>query len=158
MEQLLPQLKAAGYKCIEERDFANALLAFRKVVELDYKDINARFVYAQLLDNGSHKTRAEARDLMLSILDEHPEIFNEATEGNLNLIRHAAVRCAQVGPFTRSIDLFRRLAQASNRAADYFQLSEILTQGDFLEESVASLERRSRSIRHCSTSRAIAKP
>ncbi len=141
VEQLLPQLKAAGYKCIEEKDFANALLAFRKIVELDSKDINARFVYAQLIDNGSHKTRAEARDLMLSILDEYPAILDEPTEGNLHLIRNAAVRCAQVGPFARAIELWRRLAQSSNKAVDYFQLSEILTQGDFLEESVASLEK-----------------
>jgi len=141
VEQLLSQLKAAGYKCIEEKDFANALLAFRKIAELDSKDINARFVYAQLMDNGSHKTRAEARDLMLSILDEYPAILDEPTEGNLNLIRHAAVRCSQVGPFNRAIELWRRLAQQSNQAVDYFQLSEILTQGDFLEEAVASLEK-----------------
>ena len=100
VEQLLSQLKAAGYKCIEEKDFANALLAFRKIAELDRKDINARFVYAQLMDNGSHKTRAEARDLMLSILDEYPAILDEPTEGNLNLIRHAAVRCSQGGHST----------------------------------------------------------
>src|SRR5215813_6060199 len=77
VKQLLPQLKAAGYKCIEDKDFANALLAFKKIVELDGSDVNARFVYAQLIDNGSHKTRAEARDLMLSILDEYPEILNQ---------------------------------------------------------------------------------
>ena len=141
VEQLLPQLKAAGYKCIEEKDFANALLAFRKIVELDRNDVNARFVYAQLVDNGSHKTRAEARDLMLAILDEYPVILNEPTEGNLNLIRNAALRCAQVGPFDKAIELWRRLARSSNQAVDYFQLSEILTQGDFLEESVASLEK-----------------
>src|SRR5215475_13540621 len=107
IEQLLPQLKAAGYKCIEDKDFANALLAFKKIVELDGKDINARFVYAQLLDNGSHKTRAEARDLMLSILDEYPVILDEPTEGNLHLIRNAAVRCSHVGPFPKAIELFR---------------------------------------------------
>jgi len=141
VEQLLPQLKAAGYKCIEEKDFANALLAFGKIVELDNSDVNARFVYAQLIDNGSHKTRAEARDLMLSILDEYPAILAEPTEGNLHLIRNAAVRCSHVGPFSKAIELFRRLAHGSNKAGDYFQLSEILTQGDFLEEAVASLEK-----------------
>jgi hypothetical protein len=78
---------------------------------------------------------------MLSILDEHSEIFDNPTDGNLNLIRNAAVRCSHVGPFTRSIELFRKLAHASNRAHDYFLLSEILTQGNFFEESVASLEK-----------------
>ena len=138
---LLEQLKAAGYKCIEQKDFANALLAFRKIVELDARDVNARFVYAQLIDDGSHRKRAEARDLMLSILDEHPAIFDQPTDGNLHLIRNAAVRCSHVGPFARAIELFRRLALASNKASDYFQLSEILTQGDFFEESVSSLEK-----------------
>lgn len=141
LEPLLEQLKAAGYQCIEQKDFANALLAFKKIVELDGKDINARFVYAQLIDDGSHKRRAEARDLMLSILDEHPAIFDQPTDGNLHLIRNAAVRCSHVGPFAKAIELFRRLAHASNKASDYFQLSEILTQGDFFEESVSSLEK-----------------
>jgi tetratricopeptide (TPR) repeat protein len=141
VEPLLDQLKAVGYKCIEERDFANALLAFKKVIELDGKDINARFVYAQLIDDGSHKRRAEARDLMLSILDEHPQIFASPTDGNLHLIRSAAIRCSHVGPFAKAIELFRKLAHASNLAGDYFQLSEILTQGDFFEEAVSSLEK-----------------
>lgn len=141
IESLLEQLKAAGYKCIEDKDFASALAAFRKIVELDAKDINARFVYAQLIDDGSHRKRAEARDLMLSILNEHPAILDQPTEGNLHLIRNAAVRCSHVGPFARSIELFRKLALSSNKASDYFLLSEILTQGDFFEESVASLEK-----------------
>jgi len=141
LEELLGRLKVAAYKCLEEKDVANARLAFEKIVSLDGKDINARFVYAQLIDTGSHKTRAEARDLMLSILDEHPEILDTPTEANLNLIRNAAIRCSHVGPFSRSIELFRKLAQGSNQARDYFLLSEILTQGNFFEESVASLEK-----------------
>jgi tetratricopeptide (TPR) repeat protein len=138
---LLDQLKQAGYKCIEDKDLVSARAAFKKIVELDNKDINARFVYAQLIDDGSHKKRAEARDLMLSILDEHPEIFDNPTDGNLNLIRNAAVRCSHVGPFSKSIELFRKLAHASNKANDYYLLSEILTQGNFFEESVSSLEK-----------------
>lgn len=141
VESLLAQLKAAGFKCIEEKDFANALLAFQKIIELDKTDVNSRFVYAQLIDDGSHKMRAEARDLMLSILDEHPTIFDHPTDGNLNLIRNVAIRCGHVGPFPKAIELFRKLALMSNRAGDYFQLSEILTHGDFFEESVASLEK-----------------
>src|SRR5262249_44202174 len=141
VESLLPQLKAAAYKCIEDKDFGNALLAFRKIMELDKTDINARFAYAQLIDDGSHKRRAEARDLMLSILDEHPEILSNPTDGNLNLIRNVAVRCSHVGPFPKAIELFRKLAHGSNKAGDYFLLSEILTQGDFFEEAVASLEK-----------------
>jgi tetratricopeptide (TPR) repeat protein len=138
---LLVQLKEAGYKSFQDRDFASALAAFSKIVELDSADINARFVYAQLINDGSHKKRAEARDLMLSILDQHPHILNQPTEGNLHLIRNAAILCSFIGPFARAIDLFRRLAHASNLAGDYFQLSEILTQGDFFEESVAALEK-----------------
>jgi tetratricopeptide (TPR) repeat protein len=138
---LLEQLKEAGYKCIEDKDFVSARAAFAKIVELDRRDINARFVYAQLIDDGTHRRTAEARDMMLSILDEHPEIFDNPTDGNLNLIRGAASRCSHVGPFNRSIELFRKLARASNRAVDYYLLSEILTQGNFFEESVASLEK-----------------
>jgi len=141
LEPLLAQLKAAGYKCIQDNDMANARLAFEKIVALAPTDVNARYVYARLIDDGTHKKTAEARDLMLSILDEHPEIFANPTDGNLDLIRQAAVRCGHVGPFSRSIELSRKLAQASNKASDYFRLSEILTQGNFFEESVASLEK-----------------
>ena len=141
LESLLDRLKAAAYKAVEDRDFGSALAAFKKIIELVPTDIHARFVYAQLIDDGTHKKRAEARDLMLSILDEHPEIFDTPTDGNLNLIRKAAIRCKDVGPVSKAIELFRKLAQASNQAADYFVLSEVLTNGDFLEESISSLEK-----------------
>src|ERR1700761_5559302 len=138
---LLAQLRVAGYKCVEDRDFDNARAAFKKIVELEPKDINARFTYARLIDDGKHKNTAAARDMMLSILDEHPEIFDNPAPGNLDLIRQTAVRCGHVGPFSKSIELSRKLAHASNDAADYYRLSEILTQGNFLEESIASLEK-----------------
>src|ERR1700761_848715 len=141
LESLLDRLKAAAYKAVEDKDFGSALAAFKKIVELVPTDINARFVYAQLIDDGSHKRRAEARDIMLAILDEHPEIFDTPTDGNLHLIRQAARRCKDVGPVSRAIELFRKLAQASNQAADYAILSEVLTNGDFLEESISSLEK-----------------
>jgi tetratricopeptide (TPR) repeat protein len=140
-EEQLAQLKATGYKYVEDKDFVSARAAFKKIVELDPKDINARFVYAQLIEDGSHKKWAEARDLMLSILDEHPAILDDPSDANLHLIRSAAIRCKDVGPISRGIELFRKLAHASNRPQDYFLLSEILTQGDFLEESIASLEK-----------------
>lgn len=140
-DSLIGQINKLAYKYIEDRDFVSAQLAFKKLLELDNSDLNARFVYAQLIDDGTHKKRAEARDLMLSILDENSSIFDTPTDDNLNLIRCAAVRCSHVGPFPRAIELFRKLAKASNKADDYFQLSEVLTQGNFLEESVASLEK-----------------
>ena len=140
-EAIIGQIKDLGYKYIQEKDFTSAQLAFKKLLELDSKDINARFVFAQLLDDGSHRKTAEARDMMLAILDEHPEIFGAPTPGNLHLIRSAAVKCSQVGPFAKAIELYRKLAHASNLASDYFQLSEILTQGAHFEESISSLEK-----------------
>ncbi|WP_024517848.1 GSCFA domain-containing protein [Bradyrhizobium sp. Tv2a-2] len=140
-EAIVGQIRDLGYKYIQEKDFISAQLAFKKLLELDGKDINGRFVLAQLIDDGSHKKRAEARDMMLAILEEHPEIFGNPSEGNLHLIRSAAVRCSHVGPFAKAIELFRKLAHASNLAGDYFQLSEILTQGSFFEESIASLQK-----------------
>ena len=140
-ESLVGQLKALGFKYIQDKDYTSAQSAFKKVLELDSKDINARFVYAHLIDDGTHKKRAESRDLMLSILDEHPAIFDHPTETNLNLIRSAAEKCSHVGPNTKAIELFRKLAHASNGASDYFQLSEILTKGNFFEESISSLEK-----------------
>jgi tetratricopeptide (TPR) repeat protein len=140
-QSLLGQIRQLGYKYIEDKDFVSAQLAFKKLLELDAKDINARFVYAQLIDDGTHKKRAEARDMMLSILDEQPDILDNPTDGNLHLIRSAAERCSHVGPFPKAIELFRKLAQASNNASDHFKLSEILTQGNFFEDAIASLEK-----------------
>jgi tetratricopeptide (TPR) repeat protein len=138
-DALIDQIRQLAYKYIEDKDFVSAQLAFKKLLELTPQDVNARFVYAQLIDDGTHKRRAEARDMMLAILDENPDIFANPTDGNLHLIRSAAVRCSHVGPFPRAIELFRKLAPASNQASDYFQLSEILTQGNFFDEAVASL-------------------
>jgi tetratricopeptide (TPR) repeat protein len=140
LEQLLERLRAAAYKAVDDKDFGSALAAFKKIVELVPTDVNARFLYAQLINDGSHKKRAEARDMMLAILDEHPEIFDTPTDGNLNLIRKAAISCKDVGPVSKAIDLFRRLAKASNQAVDYMFLSEVLAHGDLLEESLSSLE------------------
>jgi tetratricopeptide (TPR) repeat protein len=141
LETLIGQIKDLAYKYIEDKDYVSAQLAFKKLLDLDNKDINARFVYAHLIDDGTHKKHAEARDLMLSILDDHPEIFENPTDGNLQLIRSAAERCSHIGPLSKAIELFRKLAHASNMAADYFHFSEILTHGDFFEESISSLEK-----------------
>jgi tetratricopeptide (TPR) repeat protein len=141
IEALIGQLRDLGNKYIEDKDYISAQLTFRKLLQLDGKDVNARFIYAHLIEDGTHKKHAEARDLLLSILDDHPDIYNNPTEDNLNLIRGAAVRCNHLGPNTRAIDLLRRLARASNRADDYFQLSEVLTRSNAFEESIASLEK-----------------
>ena len=141
LQPLLGQLKDLGFKYIQDEDYASAQFAFKKILELDNKDINARFIYAHLIDDGSHKKAAESRDMLLAILDEHPAIFDQPTETNLKLIRGAATKCRDVGPFSKGIELFRKLAHASGSAGDYYQLSEILTQGNFFEESIASLEK-----------------
>jgi GSCFA family len=140
-DSLIEQIRQLGDKYIEDKDFVSAQLAFKKLIELAPQDLNARYVYAQLIDDGTHTRRAEARDMMLAILDEHPNIFDHPTEGNLHLIRSTALRCCFVGPFPKAIELYRKLAAGSNLAEDYFQLSEILTQGNFFEEAVASLEK-----------------
>ena len=141
LDSVVGQLKAIGYKYVENKDFVNAEATFKRILELDGKDASVRFIYAQLIDDGSHKKRAEARDLILSILDEHPQIFAHATEGNFNVIRNAAVRCSHVGPFSKAIELFRALAHASNLASDYVLLSEALSHGNYFEEAISSLER-----------------
>ena len=141
LQPIIGQLKDLGFKYIQDEDYASAQFAFKKILELDAKDINARFVYAHLIDDGSHKKRAESRDMLLAILDEYPGIFDNATEHNLKLIRGTAIKCSHVGPFTKATELFRKLAAMSNSAGDYYLLSEILTQGNFFEEAIASLEK-----------------
>jgi tetratricopeptide (TPR) repeat protein len=140
-EVVVGQIRELAYRYIKEKDFVSAQLAFQKLLELDNNDINDRFVYAQLIDDGTHKRRAEARDILLSILDQHPDIFDNPTVGNLDLIRHAAIRCHYLGPVPKAIELFRKLARASSAASDYFSLSEVLTQSNSFEEAISSLEK-----------------
>jgi tetratricopeptide (TPR) repeat protein len=140
-DSILAQLKEIGIRLIRENNRRDARLVFKKIVELNRKDINSRFIYAQLIDDGTHKQLAESRDLMLSILDDHPDIFGIPSEGNLHLIRSAAERCSWVGPDNKAIELFRKLAPVSKKAGDYFQLSEVLTKGNYLEESIFNLEK-----------------
>jgi tetratricopeptide (TPR) repeat protein len=140
-QPLIAQLRDLGFKYIKDEDYPSAQFAFKKIIELDNKDLNARYIYAHLIDDGSHKKRAESRDMLLAILDEYPGIFEQRTEANLNLIRGAAIKCSHVGPFTKAIDLHRKLAHASGSAGDYFALSEVLTQGNFFEEAISSLEK-----------------
>jgi Tfp pilus assembly protein PilF len=71
-QNLIVQLKDLGYKYIRDKDYASAQFAFKKVLELDKADINARFVYAGLIWDGSHKRGAESRDLLLSIWTRTP--------------------------------------------------------------------------------------
>jgi len=141
VDAIVGQLKVLGNQYLEQKDFISAQLTFRKLLQLDAKDVNTRFVYAHLIEDGSHKKHAEARDLLLSILDDHPEIYDEPTEGNLQLIRGAATRCFNVGPKAKAIELYRTLARLSNQAADYFMLSEILTRDNIFEEAISSLEK-----------------
>ncbi|MDB5992411.1 MAG: hypothetical protein JWQ10_3814 [Herbaspirillum sp.] len=114
---------------------------YKKLSETDKGDLNARFVYSQLVEDGSHKTRAESRDLMLAILDDFPQILELNTEGNCLLIRYTAERCRDLGPQQKAIDLSRKLAPLSGIAGDYFLLSEILSQINNLEESMIALQK-----------------
>ena len=58
-QSLIAQLRQLGFKYIQDKDDASAQFAFKKVLELDGKDVDARFVYAHLIDDGTHKKRAE---------------------------------------------------------------------------------------------------
>ena len=118
LEVLTSQLTVLGNKYIEDKDYISAQLTFRKLLQLDSKDVNARFIYAHLIEDGTHKKLAEARDLLLSILDDHPEILNNPTEDNLNLVRGAAMRCNYIGPNDRAIELLRKLARAPSRLSN----------------------------------------
>jgi tetratricopeptide (TPR) repeat protein len=140
-QSLVAQLRDLGFKYIKDEDYPSAQFAFKKIIELDNTDLNARYIYAHLIDDGTHKKRAESRDMLLAILDEYPGIFEQRTDANLNLIRGAAIKCSHVGPFTKAIELHRKLAHASGSAGDYFALSEVLTQGNFFEEAISGLEK-----------------
>ncbi len=105
-------------------------------------DIDAQIDAAFALDDGkTHKAHAESRDAMLGLIAEYPEVMIEATPDHFRLIRGAAERCSHVGPFDKAIELFRKLAPASNEAADYIKLSEVLTQGDHLDEASNALKK-----------------
>jgi len=141
MSETEAQLKQRGHEHLLAGDFASARPVYEMLMAMGSRDIEARFCHAQLIDDGTHARRAEARDMLLEILDENPGMLEQGSGPDLLVVRAAAQRCATVGPFDRAIALYRVLARLSGDASDYFQLSEILTQGNFLGESIRSLEK-----------------
>lgn len=135
----------AAERFIDQNKRAEALICYKKLAESDKGDLNSRFIYAQLMDDSTHKQLAISRDLMLSLLDDYPALFDHNTEPNCLLIRYAAQRCSYVGPQEKAVDLYRKLASMSNNAADYFHLSESLSQinnvANNLADSITALEK-----------------
>ena len=105
---LIGEIRELGFKYIRDKDYTSALFAFKKLLELNNKDVNARYVYAHLIDDCPAKRQAEARDMLfLSILDENPVIFEHPTEANLDIIRVRGGRgAATSGPSRKAIELF----------------------------------------------------
>lgn len=139
---------AAGMKFINEKRQVEAFACFAKLKE-DNSDVNSRFIYAQLIhagfDGPSHGIVAAARDEVLAILRDYPALFEISTEGNCALIRFAALHCSWVGPMHKSAELYRKLATISQKATDYYHLSEILSQfpneDNNLAESISALKK-----------------
>ena len=100
--------------------------------------INAAFA---LDDRVTHKGHAASRDALLAIIAEHPEVFDDPCDVHQRLIRGAAERCGNVGPFAKAVELFRKLAPLSGKAVDWYKLSEALTHGGGdLGEAVEALK------------------
>jgi len=134
-------IKSRAVELIRVGDHADlAKLLFEKIISLDPSDIDSKFTYARLIDDGTHKQMAKSRDLMFSIIDQCPDIFN-SHETNLSLIRRCAYLSSSVGPLDKSIELFRKLAPLSGQASDYYQLAEMLSHRNFLSESIGALEK-----------------
>jgi tetratricopeptide (TPR) repeat protein len=135
----------AAEQFIKQNKRAEAIICYKKLAESDRGDLNSRFIYAQLIDDSTHKQLAVSRDLMLSLLDDYPALFDHNTDSNCLLIRYTAQRCSYVGPQEKAVELYRKLAAMSNSAADYFHLSESLSQiknvANNLADSIAALEK-----------------
>jgi tetratricopeptide (TPR) repeat protein len=129
---------------IAENKRAEAITCYKKLAESDRSDLNSRFIYAQLIDDGTHKQLAICRDLALAILDDYPGLFDHNTESNCLLVRFAAERCSYVGPQDKAVELYRKVAAMSNKASDYYHLSESLSQinnvANNLADSITALE------------------
>jgi len=106
LESLIGQLRDLGNKYIEGKDYTSAQLTSESCLSWTTRISTHAFVYAHLIEDGTHKKHAEARDLLLSILDDRPEIYDDPTEGNLQLIRGAAERCSNVGPIPKRSSSF----------------------------------------------------
>ncbi|WCS26424.1 GSCFA domain-containing protein [Methylobacterium sp. NMS14P] len=96
-------------------------------------------------DGESHRQRAAARDILLEILDQRPDIFASRSDVAASLIRTAAERCIYVGPLQQAVTLLRKLVMMTGSARDYALLSEALasSEGD-LDESARCLEQAMR--------------
>jgi tetratricopeptide (TPR) repeat protein len=103
-------------------------------------DLEARIRQAFSADDRkTHQKHAVSRDLMLNILADHPELFDDPS--GQDLIRGAAERCANIGPFSTAVGLYQKLVLLSNSATDYFKLSEVLAQCDHVDEAITALKK-----------------
>lgn len=132
---------AAAREFLKLNKREEATTCYKRLTELNNNDIESRFIYAHLVDDGTHKGLAFSRDLALSILNDFPAIFQYPQEGNCELIRFAAIRCSHIGPIDKAVSLLRQLAPLSGLAKDYFALSEILSASNDLQESISALEK-----------------
>lgn len=134
-------LRSLAVELTQANNRVEALEIYETIINIDYSDLNSRFNYALLQENGTHKNMARARDIMLSILDENPIIFDITTEHNIFLIRSAAYRCHYLGPISRAIELFQKLSTITNNADDFATLSEVLAKENKLPEAISALKK-----------------
>ena len=109
-----------------------------RLLQINPDDYRSQFLSLASMFDGSHKKSATARDGTLDLIETN-NLFKNPTLFNLSVIRFAADRCSNIGPFNKSIELYRLLAPLSQTAEDYFRLSETLAQGNYFEESIKNL-------------------
>lgn len=135
------ELKALADSLTKENKVDHVKKIYEKIIKLDPGDLNTRFSYALLIDDGTHKNHALSRDIMLSILEECPAICTINTEANLFLLRNVAHRCNHLGPNEKAIYFFKKLTELTQSADDYASLSEVLAKENLPSEAVKALEK-----------------
>jgi len=135
------EIKAIAQSYVESGNLKGACECYKLLAAENPKDILSRFMYAQLVKDGTHIGTALARDIALHILNDFPEML--IMTGNQNvaqIVRFAAEQCRYVGPIDRALELYQKLVSISYDADDFYALSEILAINNEIDEAGINLK------------------
>jgi tetratricopeptide (TPR) repeat protein len=137
-----PNVKyAAGRYHHKIEQFPQACAYFKKTIDENPENIDAHIYLATtFFRDGTHRAAAKCRDVLLNLLQQNPDFLKTNALGEF--VTNLAAKCCQaVGPKEKSIDLWRELAEMTDNADYYYQLSEDYAFIDLISEAEIALKR-----------------
>lgn len=106
------------------------------------EDVNLKFLYSQLLKDGTIVGLSQSRDVVLKIIDDYPVLLTiKNDEHVVNILRYAASVCSVLHPIEKSIFIYKHLISFTESADDFFALAELLSKTDDIDDAIFYLKK-----------------